>query len=77
MIRFEEALDIVLKHAGMQESEAVRLGNSVGRYLAENIYADLPMPPFNKSAMDGFACRKEDLKMELEVMETIAAGSSV
>ena len=29
--------------------------------LAENIISDIYMPPFNKSAMDGYACRKEDL----------------
>jgi molybdopterin molybdotransferase len=32
------------------------------------------MPPFNKSAMDGFAAREEDLSNELEVIETIPAG---
>jgi len=32
------------------------------------------MPPFNKSAMDGFACRRADLTNELTVVETIPAG---
>ena len=32
------------------------------------------MTPFDKAAMDGFACRKEDLDNELEVIETVAAG---
>ncbi|HKJ79265.1 MAG TPA: molybdopterin molybdotransferase MoeA, partial [Prolixibacteraceae bacterium] len=35
---------------------------------------DMDMPPFNKSAMDGFACRKGDLKNKLEIIETIFAG---
>jgi molybdopterin molybdotransferase len=32
------------------------------------------MPPFNKSAMDGYACRKSDVKNPLQVIEEIAAG---
>ena len=32
------------------------------------------MPPFDKSAMDGYACRKEDLSAPLEVIDYIPAG---
>jgi molybdopterin molybdotransferase len=32
------------------------------------------MPPFDKSAMDGYACRAEDLESPLEVVATIPAG---
>jgi molybdopterin molybdotransferase len=34
------------------------------------------MPPFNKSAVDGYACRQEDLTEELEVLEVIKAGKA-
>jgi molybdopterin molybdotransferase len=34
----------------------------------------MDMPPFNKSAMDGFACRRADLGNELTIIETIPAG---
>jgi molybdopterin molybdotransferase len=34
------------------------------------------MPPFDKSAMDGYACRRQDLPGPLRVVETIPAGSS-
>jgi molybdopterin molybdotransferase len=74
MITFEEALDIVLSHAGLLETETVDFTNSLGRVLAEDVVSDMDMPPFDKSAMDGYACRKEDLKNELEVLEIIAAG---
>ena len=36
----------------------------------------MQMPPFNKSAVDGYACRKEDLSEKLEVIEVIKAGQS-
>ncbi len=36
----------------------------------------MDIPPFDKSAMDGFACRREDLANELTIIETIPAGVS-
>ena len=42
--------------------------------LQEDINAEMDMPPFNKSAMDGYACRWEDLESELSVKEVIPAG---
>ncbi len=74
MIPFEEASDIVLNSANILGSEQVDINNSLNRILAEDIVSDIEMPPFNKSAMDGYACRKEDLKNELEILETIPAG---
>jgi molybdopterin molybdotransferase len=32
------------------------------------------MPPYDKSAMDGFACRREDIDNELQIIEEIPAG---
>ena len=32
------------------------------------------MPPFNRSAVDGYACHRIDLSNELEVVEVISAG---
>jgi molybdopterin molybdotransferase len=34
----------------------------------------MDMPPFNKSAVDGYACRQDDLGKDLKVLEVIAAG---
>jgi len=75
MITFEEALKIVLDNAPQCGTEKVRLENSMGRFLAEDVTSDVEMPPFDKSAMDGFACRHVDQDKELEILETIAAGS--
>ncbi|HKL66957.1 MAG TPA: hypothetical protein VJ877_03620, partial [Bacteroidales bacterium] len=47
---------------------------SLGRYLAEDIESDIDMPPFNKTAVDGYACRKADLDRELLINEVIPAG---
>ena len=48
--------------------------DALNRVLATNTFYDLAMPPFNKSAMDGFACRMEDISNELEIVEGIFAG---
>ncbi len=47
----------------------------VGKVLANDVISDMDMPPFNKSAMDGYACRRQDLDQELTVIETVQAGS--
>lgn len=74
MILFEEALSITLDAAKLYGTEKVPYLQSVGRVLSEDIFTDISMPPFDKSAMDGYACRKADLHLELKVIETIRAG---
>jgi molybdopterin molybdotransferase len=75
MILFEQAFEIVLNTAFRTGSELVPFTGSLNRILAGNVVSDLDMPPFNKSSVDGFACRKADLDKELEIIETIAAGN--
>lgn len=74
MIRFEEASELVMSNAQPLRSEHVLMMDSLGRVLAEDVYSDLNMPPFDKSAMDGYAIRMEDLFMTLKVIEVIQAG---
>jgi molybdopterin molybdotransferase len=74
MITYEEAMQIVLKFAYQFENETVPLLESGGRLLGEDVFSDLNMPPFNRSAVDGFACRKEDIGQPLEIIETVRAG---
>jgi molybdopterin molybdotransferase len=76
MIQFDEALRIVEESAYVVETERVGLLDSLNRVLAEDIKSDMQMPPFNKSAVDGYACRKTDLTEELEVIEVIKAGQT-
>jgi molybdopterin molybdotransferase len=76
MTRFEEALKIVSANTVLCGVEKVDILQSTGRVLREDIFSDMNMPPFNRSAVDGFACRKEDLEKELIVIETIRAGQA-
>lgn len=75
MTTFEEAYNIVVSSAKPLNKKTVTLEHALNRALAEDIFSDMNMPPFDKSAMDGYACRREDLHNELIVLETIAAGS--
>jgi len=44
--------------------------------LAEDVFSDVNFPPFDKSAMDGFALKQSDIDKELVIIETIAAGQA-
>lgn len=72
---FDEALQIIKNFAQPLGTERVDLFHSLNRTLAENVYSDVYMPPFNKSAMDGYACRKSDVSLPLQVIEDIPAGT--
>ncbi|UCD51630.1 MAG: molybdopterin molybdotransferase MoeA [Phycisphaerales bacterium] len=75
MISLEQALEIVLHSARTLGSERVGLAESLGRILAEDIASDIDMPPFDKSMVDGYACRRADLANGLEVVDVIQAGT--
>jgi len=74
MISFEKAFEIIMNSAFTLEKESVELAQCLHRILAEDIKSDIDMPPFNKSAMDGYACHREDLHEALNVIETVQAG---
>jgi len=74
MILFEEALRIISESAFPLASEKIRLEDCLGRVLSTDVFSDMDMPPFDKSAVDGYACRRADLEKELIVLETIPAG---
>ncbi|MBG0859596.1 MAG: molybdopterin molybdotransferase MoeA, partial [Bacteroidales bacterium] len=76
MITFEDAYQIVMDSAFQIGAEAVSFTDSMNRILAGDVKSDIDMPPFNKSSVDGFACRREDLKNDLEIVDTIPAGKT-
>ena len=55
MISVDEALEYVLKHFEPLEPEEVEILDALGRVLAEGVYSDMEIPPFDNSAMDGYA----------------------
>lgn len=74
MISFDEAAARVQRAAWLLPTERVSLPLALFRVLAEPIHADTDLPPFNKSSMDGYACRMLDAFQPLQVLEHIPAG---
>ena len=62
MIKFEEALKIVLENTKNLPYKKVSITEALNRVLAEDIIADRDQPPADNSGMDGFAVRYEDIK---------------
>ena len=61
MLSYEEALQKLLTQVPEPKAVRVALRHSRGRVLAGSITADLDLPPFRKSFMDGYAVRSQDV----------------
>lgn len=81
-ISLEDAVAVILQHTvKITQKEKAALMCSLGRTLAENITADIDNPPFDRSPVDGYACRHEDIDsasrenpIKLKVLEEVDAG---
>jgi molybdopterin molybdotransferase len=64
--------------APVAERETVPLRQAAGRVLADAIVAPLDLPPFDNSAVDGYAVRADDLdacgERRLAIVDRVAAG---
>jgi len=60
MLSVEEALERILREFHPLEPERVAILETLGRVLAEDVYADLDIPPYANSSMDGYAVRAAD-----------------
>jgi len=77
LLPVEEALARILRGVVPLGVETVDIGNAAYRVLAQHIYARLTQPPFDASAMDGFALRAADiakLPATLSLIGEAAAG---
>lgn len=77
MISISEALKIIRRETRPLETETIDLDDSIGRVLAENVVADMNLPPFDRSQMDGFAVQSKDTKrapVKLKIIGESAAG---
>lgn len=78
LLPVDDALALVLKGLVPLQAERVTLDDALGRVLAEDVAATLTQPPFDASAMDGFAVRFEDvatLPATLALIGESAAGA--
>lgn len=59
-ISLEQALDILKDYITPGKTERKSLEECLGLVLAEDVMAQLDMPPFSRSAQDGYAFRSKD-----------------
>jgi len=72
----EEAIKIFDKVCEIKEDESVTIENSIGRVLSSDIISNYDFPPYDRSAMDGFAFRYDDAIKSpiLKVKDDVLAG---
>jgi len=82
-IELEEAIGLILNSIeAIEDVEVIDLQDALGRILAEDFYAPVDNPPFDRSPLDGFALRSvdtanasEDKPVKFKVIDRVYAGS--
>jgi len=82
MISIEEALSIILQETQVLEGEEKNILSCLNKVLEEDIYSKDNLPPFDKSAMDGYAIKSEDtnlckdaVSVQFEIIGLLKAGA--
>jgi len=75
-ISLEEAIDILNEKVNNLDDKEVTLFNGLKKVLSEDVYSKINNPPFNKSAMDGYALKVEDsfINNKVKVIDKVYAG---
>ena len=77
MIAVSESIQMIKGETPVLSSESVALYDALGRILAQDIVADSDLPPFDRSQMDGYAVRANDVASvpaRLKIVGESAAG---
>ncbi len=81
MLSVQEAQEALLSGLRPLTSIRLKLLEAIGYSLAEDVYADIDNPPFDNSAVDGFAVRSEDMAgaspenpVTLVLVDEVSAG---
>ena len=81
MLSVEEAREKILREFNSLDQVRISLNESLGCVISKDIISNISVPPWNNSAMDGYAIILEDVKnasdeniIYLDVIEKIAAG---
>lgn len=77
LLPVEAALERILALCGRLEPEEVEVGAALGRGLVSEVTATRTLPPWDNSAMDGYAVRAADVPeagRSLRITSTIHAG---
>ena len=75
-VTIEEAFDIIYNNSKTKLLKILPIEEALGYVLAEEIVAKHNLPPFDNSAMDGYAVKMEDAGKEVMITHTIFAGDN-
>jgi len=78
MIPITQADQLIIEVVGNYRlpTETIKTIDAFQRIISKNQYAKLDLPPFNKSAMDGYAILANDNQETYQLLETVAAGET-
>ena len=74
MISVEQAIELIQQHSKRLPSKKVPVIDALGCVLSENAISPISLPPFDQSAMDGYAVRFSDSEKQIKIIGEVAAG---
>ncbi len=80
LISVDQALQMIRDHTDHLQTETLPLGQALNRFIAKDIYAEIQLPMFSQSAVDGYAiCASGEIKAgdAFELIGEIRAGQRV
>ena len=75
-VTVEQALDLIYNNITPTSLKILPIENALGSILAQDIVATHNLPPYDNSAMDGYAVKLEDATKCVQVKHTIFAGDN-
>ncbi len=73
-IPVEEALRLIYENISPKRSKILPLEEAIGHIIATDIIATHALPPYDNSAMDGYAIKCDGRNSGLTILKTILAG---
>lgn len=76
MLSVNAAKQAILKHTTTNSVIEIKLIDALNHYLAEDLYAEVELPFFNQSAVDGYAFKFQNNKTTYTIVDEVAAGDT-
>ena len=74
MIGINKAIELIEKNKSTSETEILDLKSALGHTTAKDVFSQINMPPFNQSAMDGYAIHHDSSISTYTIIGEIQAG---
>jgi len=75
-VSVEEALELIYQNVVPKTTEMLPIEQVLGRVLAKTLQATHNLPPYDNSAMDGYAVMCADAGKSITILDTIFAGDN-